>query len=184
MEFHDNRLCISMRELVDGGVMTVSCYKQLSARGRIDVVRRGGGSARNYALVAVNSLPKTYMTRLKKIYPDPGLEILLAWLDANYETDQAAVAYFNNWRNESGHGHASRPVWARGLKPQRQSVLTVARSVAPRVGAWIETRASDSCSPPAPVAPRVGAWIETKRTPSLSMAGKVAPRVGAWIETV
>ena len=107
MEFHDNRLCISMRELVDGGVMTVSCYKQLSARGRIDVVRRGGGSARNYALVAVNSLPKTYMTRLKKIYPDPGLEILLAWLDANYETDQAAVAYFNNWRNESGHGHAT-----------------------------------------------------------------------------
>ena len=50
MEYHDNRLCISMRELVDGGVMTVSNYKQLSARGRIDVVRRGGGSSKNYAL--------------------------------------------------------------------------------------------------------------------------------------
>ena len=57
MEYHDNRLCISMRELVDGGVMTVSNYKQLSARGRIDVVRRGGGSANNYALIAVSSLP-------------------------------------------------------------------------------------------------------------------------------
>lgn len=37
MEYHDNRLCISMRELVDGGVMTVPNYKQLSARGRIDI---------------------------------------------------------------------------------------------------------------------------------------------------
>ncbi len=107
MEYHDNRLCISMRELVDGGVMTVSNYKQLSARGRIDVVRRGGGSANNYALIAVSSLPDTYQAKLKAIYPDPSMEVLLAWLDANYEVDQAAVAYFNDWRNQCGHDHAT-----------------------------------------------------------------------------
>lgn len=33
--------------------------------------------------------------------------MLLAWLDANYEVDQAAVAYFNNWRNQCGHDHAT-----------------------------------------------------------------------------
>ena len=107
MEYHDNRLCISMRELVDGGVMTVSNYKQLSARGRIDVVRRGGGSSNNYALIAVSSLPDAYQDKLKEIYPDPSLEVLLAWLDANYEVDQAAVAYFNDWRNQCGHDHAT-----------------------------------------------------------------------------
>lgn len=105
MEYHDNRLCISMRELVDGGIMSVPNYKQLSARGRIDVVRRGGRGG--YALIAVSSLPDTYQERLKELYPDPSMEVLQAWLDANYEVDQAAVAYFNNWRNQCGHDHAT-----------------------------------------------------------------------------
>ena len=105
MEYHDNRLCISMRELVDGGVMTVPNYKQLSARGRIDIVRRGGRGG--YALIAVSSLPDAYQDKLKELYPDPSLEVLLAWLDANYEVDQAAVAYFNDWRNQCGHDHAT-----------------------------------------------------------------------------
>ena len=81
--------------------------------------------------------------------------------------------------------------------------------VAPRVGAWIETRylnvgRLEDLSHPVwvrglklseaeeagfvrPVAPRVGAWIETKAS-SCSELNKsfilVAPRVGAWIETL
>ena len=34
------------------------------------------------------------------------------------------------------------------------------------------------------VAPRVGAWIETKQELISKRQKKVAPRVGAWIETV
>ena len=34
------------------------------------------------------------------------------------------------------------------------------------------------------VAPRVGAWIETKKELISKRQKKVAPRVGAWIETV
>ncbi|MBQ2808711.1 MAG: hypothetical protein IJF06_06380, partial [Bacteroidaceae bacterium] len=97
MEYYGNTLCISARELVDGGIMSIPNYKQLSARGRIDVVRRGGRSG--YALVSVSSLPDTYKDKVKALYPDPSLEVLLAWLDANYEIDQAAVAYFADWRN-------------------------------------------------------------------------------------
>ena len=41
MEFYGNKLCISARELVDGGIMSLPNYKQLSPRGRIDVVRLG-----------------------------------------------------------------------------------------------------------------------------------------------
>ena len=55
--------------------------------------------------------------------------------------------------------------------------------VAPRAGAWIETRAGSSAATWSSVAPRAGAWIETTesgRTPSWR---SVAPRAGAWIET-
>ena len=34
------------------------------------------------------------------------------------------------------------------------------------------------------VAPRVGAWIETKTNRILTTKARVAPRVGAWIETL
>ena len=59
-------------------------------------------------------------------------------------------------------------------------------SVAPRAGAWIETRVISSGSVISlHVAPRAGAWIETLSvhlytSPSLY----VAPRAGAWIETI
>ena len=33
------------------------------------------------------------------------------------------------------------------------------------------------------VAPRVGAWIETRQLGKHRLAAQVAPRVGAWIET-
>ena len=107
MEYYGNTLCISARELVDNGIMSIPNYKQLSARGRIDVVRRGGGSSNNYALVSVSSLPDSYREKVNALYPDPSLEILYAWIEANYETDQAAVAYFSDWRNSCGHDFAT-----------------------------------------------------------------------------
>ena len=104
MEYYGNTLCISMRELVDGGVMSHSNYCQLAARGRLDVVRRGGRTG--YALVSVSSLPDTYREKVNALYPDPSLEVLLAWLGANYEIDQAAVTYFNDWKVKCGHDGA------------------------------------------------------------------------------
>ena len=55
MEYYNGKLCISMRELVDGGIMTIPNYKQLAARKKIDIARRGdrGGCA----LVVVDSFP-------------------------------------------------------------------------------------------------------------------------------
>ena len=55
--------------------------------------------------------------------------------------------------------------------------------VAPRVGAWIETKDGDYCPFDQQVAPRVGAWIETLAFLPNRPPNKVAPRVGAWIET-
>ena len=79
--------------------------------------------------------------------------------------------------------------------------------VAPRVGAWIETRKKyNENLPVIRVAPRVGAWIETRVLCAASLGARsrpawarglkrlvieshrygasVAPRVGAWIETM
>ena len=56
--------------------------------------------------------------------------------------------------------------------------------VAPRVGAWIETKNIASVYDPSKVAPRVGAWIETSMMRVNKNQILVAPRVGAWIETL
>lgn len=96
MEYYGNRLCISARELVDGSVMTQCCYQKMASRGRIDVVRRGGGAVGQYALVAVDSLPRDYKTKVQALYPDGDLTHLKGWVCSNYETDQAAVVFFHD----------------------------------------------------------------------------------------
>ena len=61
----------------------------------------------------------------------------------------------------------SRPTWARGLKLEKD-VEDKSSTVAPHVGAWIETFFRRKDGKLAKVAPHVGAWIETYR-PSLPM---------------
>lgn len=107
MEYHENTLCISARELVDGGVMTQSNYKQMSARKRINVVRRGGGAVGNYALVAVDSLPSPYRDAVRSLYGDGGSVLLRGWVMSNYELDQHAVAFFNDWAVRSRSSNAT-----------------------------------------------------------------------------
>ena len=52
------------------------------------------------------------------------------------------------------------------------------------MGAWIETRTMGDHAVFASVAPRVGAWIETVVCVDKDKNFyDVAPRVGAWIET-
>jgi len=71
----------------------------------------------------------------------------------------------------------SRPAWARGLKLDPPYGINVAKKVAPRVGAWIETPSEKSGNSHIAVAPRVGAWIETisKNVEQILVTGR-APR--------
>ena len=66
--YYGNIQCISARELIDGGYITESCYRNWVNRGRIKVVRRGGGAAGNCALVALNSLPTECLERVKEVF--------------------------------------------------------------------------------------------------------------------
>ena len=57
----------------------------------------------------------------------------------------------------------SHPVWVRGLKLSIAVILSPIATVAPRVGAWIETEVyAYGIERKKKVAPRVGAWIETE----------------------
>ena len=55
----------------------------------------------------------------------------------------------------------SHPVWVRGLKHAGLYAVYDLTTVAPRVGAWIETVFEVFDRDFDLVAPRVGAWIET-----------------------
>ena len=93
MEYYGNALCVSYEDLVDGGIVTASNYKNLVRRGKFTVLRQGKGLG-NCALVAVDSLPEKYKAEVKKLYPDGNRTRLLEWVKRNYERDQEAYSFF------------------------------------------------------------------------------------------
>ena len=93
MEYYGNRLCMSMRDLVDGGIMSEPNYKQLASRGRFEVVRKGRGQG-CYALVAVDSLPQRYKDKVEEVYPGGAQARLEGWIKSNYEVDPEATVFF------------------------------------------------------------------------------------------
>lgn len=101
MEYYEGRLCVSARELVDGGIVSKTNYQNWTQRKIVDVARRGGGAVGNYALIVVDSLPRIYKEKVQELYPDGDLTHLKLWVCSNYETDQNAVAFFHD-RDKTG----------------------------------------------------------------------------------
>ena len=98
MEYHNNILCISARELM--AVMTESNYKQLSARGKVEVARRACRG--KYALVVFDSLPDKYKAAAREIYPEGGVMQLQKWFRDNYFLDAEARTFFSHFRFDNG----------------------------------------------------------------------------------
>lgn len=94
MEYCDGRLCISARELFDGGIVTKSNYGNWINRNRVDVVHRGGGARGSYALIAVDSLPQRYKDKVEEVYPGGAQARLEGWIKSNYEVDPEATVFF------------------------------------------------------------------------------------------
>ena len=101
MEYYEGKLCISARDLVNDGIVSQANYQNWTNRNIVDVVRRGGGAAGNYALIAVDSLPLAYKEKVHALYPDGDLTHLKGWVCSNYEIDQAAVAFYHD-REKTG----------------------------------------------------------------------------------
>lgn len=99
MEYYNGKLCISMRELADNGVMTMAYCNKLATRKKIDIARRGdrGGCA----LLVVDSFPPRYKEDIYTRFPDSDSVRLAGWVRSNYEIDQAAVVFFHD-REKTG----------------------------------------------------------------------------------
>lgn len=106
MEFFDNKLCISVRELEADGILTQDYCRQLAARNRLKMARSGGGKG-NYALVVADSLPTEYQDQVNEKHPGGAAILLRGWIISNYELDQAAVAFFMDWAARQSSDKAS-----------------------------------------------------------------------------
>jgi len=81
------------------------------------------------------------------------------------------------------NGYRSRPVRARGLKPDITLSPEEQLEVAPRAGAWIETRLAQGCSVTLPSRPVRARGLKQRAGCDGARSPGVAPRAGAWIET-
>ena len=88
MEYCNGRLCISTRELFDGGIVTEANYRNWTNRNRVEVVRRGGGARGRYALIAIDSLPPKYAKRINHITSP-----FVKWFESNFRINQHAIEY-------------------------------------------------------------------------------------------
>lgn len=95
LEYYNKTLCASAKVLEDSGILSLSNFKKLAIRGRVKVVRKGGGNG-NYALVAVDSLPEKYRKLVHEKFPNGGETRLAGWVRLNYERDQNAWAFFSD----------------------------------------------------------------------------------------
>lgn len=98
MEYYGNTLCISSNELVETGIMSRACYDKAAARGSLQVVRRGGGASGCVALIAVDSLPTRYKTKVQEKFPGGAEARLKGWVTSNYQVDQNARVFYSDRR--------------------------------------------------------------------------------------
>ena len=99
-------------------IMSVPNYKQLKARGQINVVRDGGGLG-NYVLVEVATLPVRFRERIKEKYGEMKVNILRDWFAQHYVMDAKARAFYTRFRFENGEA----------LPPEHINEYTVNASV-------------------------------------------------------
>lgn len=98
MEYYNNTLCISARELM--AVMTESVYRNMTTRKQVAVARRACRG--NYALVVVDSLPDKYKEAAKELYPEGSSVVFHEWLRSNYTLDAEARSFYAGFRFDDG----------------------------------------------------------------------------------
>ena len=82
-------------------IMSIPNYKQLSARGQINVVRLGKGLG-NYALIEIATLPQRFKDRIKAKYGEMEQNILKDWFGQHYRIDAEARSFYTRFRFEDG----------------------------------------------------------------------------------
>ena len=92
MEYYGGALCVSYDDLVDRGIMSMGNIRQMSCRGKLSVVRKGGNG--RCALIAVDSLPERYRSQVRELMPEGTMAKVAVWVKKHYERDAQAYAFF------------------------------------------------------------------------------------------
>ena len=95
MEYFGNTLCVTVDEIVESGAMSRSCYDKQVSRGKLVVMRRGGGRKGSKALIALDSLPSRVKAAVVSLCPNGVEERLVKWVEKNYEWDPGALSYYS-----------------------------------------------------------------------------------------
>ena len=104
-EYYNNTLCLQAGWLFENGIITERNYYQLTYRGRLNILRRGGGAGP--ALIEWHSMPERFKDAVLK-HGDPYKMTYRNKLLENITPSKDAQLFFDSYRLADG----------RGLKPE------------------------------------------------------------------
>ena len=95
MEYFDNILCVTYKELLD--IMPKGTLNSQLSREKLDVVSRGGGE-NNPALYAYSSLPEKYKKRWVERHGEPEKQMREEMIRNIVKKDEKAERFFEEYR--------------------------------------------------------------------------------------
>ena len=82
-------------------IMSISNYKKLAAKEKINVVRSGRGLG-GYVLVEIATMPLRFQERIKLKYGDMKEDVIRNWLGSHYHIDAKAREFYTRFRFDNG----------------------------------------------------------------------------------
>ena len=104
MEYFDNILCVTYKELLD--IMPKGTLNSQLSREKLDVVSRGGGE-NNPALYAYSSLPEKYKKRWVERHGEPEKQMRQEMIRNIVKKDEKAENFFEDYRYDKNGEMAS-----------------------------------------------------------------------------
>ena len=98
--YYNNILCVSSREMTDG-IVTYANYKKLVMRGKMDVVKRGGGED-NPSLIRWDNMPERLKDAYVEKYGNPKSTEKYSAFTSLIEPDYEAEQFFAEFRFDDG----------------------------------------------------------------------------------
>ena len=107
MEYFDNILCVTYKELLD--IMPKGTLNSQLSREKLDVVSRGGGE-NNPALYAYSSLPEKYKRRWVLLKGEPEQQMRQEMIRNIVKKDEKAESFFEEYRYDKNGEMVALPV--------------------------------------------------------------------------
>lgn len=101
MQYYQNQVCISYRELIEPGILSIPNFKQYVYRNKIEVLQKGGNGRE--ALIAYDTMPEELKAKIREVYGDDIKDrALQSPLLKYYEQDVNAIDFFATYKLPNG----------------------------------------------------------------------------------